>query len=296
MKVKYYLAGLFRFVYYKFNFDKLYNPYKSKKNKKDNYYKLTLENIETAFKVFNIKKGDSILIHSAMSFIDEDAETIIEYFKNKVGKYGNVLMPTHPLLTKENGVEVYDITHSKSTVGYLTEMFRKSSGVKRSQHPLSSIAAWGKDQDYFLENNLNMNKPLPHGLDSSYYKFAQKGGKAILIGANSRRATIMHTGYEVLDDNFKVRDFFDDHRIIVKDNHTLIGDFIVREENYKASQLYTLKLKVLDDWKKYKALETIYFSGVPISCVLCKEAIDIMVKELDKKGNSYHPLAPMKNN
>ena len=60
-------------------------------------------------------------------------------------------MPTHPKLYEENGTLVYDIVRSPSTVGHLTEVFRKTEGVRRSEHPFSSVAVWGKDADFFLK-------------------------------------------------------------------------------------------------------------------------------------------------
>ena len=78
MKLIFFLSNLVRFVYYKFHLNKLYNPYRQKKR---NHYKLTLDDIESALKTLDIQKGDSIIVHSAMSYIDEKAETIIEFLK-----------------------------------------------------------------------------------------------------------------------------------------------------------------------------------------------------------------------
>ena len=202
-------------------------------------------------------------------------------------------MPTHPLLSKENGVDVYDISNSKSTVGYLTEIFRKSSGVKRSKHPFSSIAAWGKDKEHFLENNLNRNMPLPHGVDSPYYKLALNSGKTILLGVTLRNATIRHTAEEVLDEDFSIPNFFVPHDVIVKDNNKLIGKYTFRHTDIRISQLYLSRPKVTKDWKDNEVFKTLHFNGVPVSCVLCKDAVSVILNE-ERKGNSYYPWAPKK--
>lgn len=287
---KYFLQYLIRLLYYKFHLNKYYNPFKRKRR---NHYKLTLKDVESALLTFNIKSGDSIMVHSSMSFLDEKPEAIIAFLKNWIGENGNILMPTHPFLTKEEGQDVYDISQSKSTVGYLTEVFRKSSDTIRSQHPFSSIAAWGKDKEYFVNNNLNSNMPLPHGLDSPYFKFAHKNGKAIFLGVTPRRATIMHTAEEVIDTTFTIPDFFKSHHVIVKDNGKLIGNYTVRKADLKIAQLYVSKSKVLKDWSENGILKTIYFNGVSVSCVLCMDAVDLMLREI-KKGNSYYPCAPTK--
>jgi aminoglycoside 3-N-acetyltransferase len=290
MHLKYFIQYLVRLFYYKLRLNKLYNPFKRKPK---DHYKLTIEDIKSALDTFNINLGDSIMVHSSMSFLDGKPEDIIDLLKKRIGTNGNVLMPTHPRLTKENDSVIYDVSQSKSTVGYLTEAFRKSSDTKRSQHPFSSIAALGKDKEYFLENNLNLNSPLPHGIDSPYYKFAQQGGKAIFLGVTTRRATIMHTPDEVMDADFNIPNFFKAHQVIVKDNGKLIGDYNVRVADLEIAKLYISKSKVLKDWSDNGILKTIYFNGIPISCVLCNEAVDLMLSEM-RKGVSYYPCAPKK--
>ncbi len=288
VETKYFLHFFLRLIYYKLRINKIYNPFRIKKKK---IQKLKLEDIEKALISLNIKAGDSILVHSSLSNIDAKPEEIIAFLKKYIGNEGNILMPTHPKLNELNGVFGYDVTNSKSTVGYLTECFRKSEGVKRSLHPFSSVAAWGKDKELLLKNNLDQSKPLPHGKNSPYFRFAMIGGKAIFLGVTLRRATIMHVAEEVLDENFPIKDFFKEYKVIVKDRDYNYGDYNVRKADLNIAKYYLSKSKVLSKWKTQDIISTIKFGNNFISCVDCKKVVNLMITDI-KNGSTNYPLAP----
>lgn len=288
MKLKYLLHFILRLFYYGFRINKIYNPFRIRKKK---IRKFNLQDIEDALVSFNIKAGDSILVHSSLSNIDAKPDEIINSLKKYIGNEGNILMPTHPKLDEKNGELVYDVSSSKSTVGYLTEYFRKSEGVKRSLHPFSSVAVWGKDKQYFLEGNLDKNKPLPHGKNSPYYRFAMMGGKAIFLGVTLRRATIMHVAEEVIDHDFPIKDFFKEHKVIVKEADRNYGNFIVRKADLNIAKYYLSKNKVLSEWKNNGIVSKIEFGNNHISCVDCQKAVNLMIKGI-KQGSTNYPLAP----
>lgn len=287
---KYLFHFLIRVVYYKLSLDKIYNPFKAKPKE---HYKLSIDDIKYAFNTFDIKEGDTIIIHSSLSFIDAEPQFLIDFLKEYIGPKGNILMPTHPKLEydKKTGLMYYDVRNSKSTVGYLTELFRKSKDTLRSNHPFSSVAAWGNDKEYFLENNLNGDNPLPHGIYSPYYKMSRKNGKAIFFGVTPRRATIMHTAEEVLDPSYSMKGFFKEHCILVGKIDGQKENVIVRKADLKMAQIYVSKSKVLNDWKKNDILKTIYFNKVAISYVDCQKAVDLMMLKI-QSGDTYYPCAP----
>jgi len=76
-------------------------------------------------------------------------DSYIDTFKDVVGKEGILLMPTFTYSACNN--EIFDVNNSKSTVGVLTEYFRKKEDVKRSLHPIFSFAAYGKKADEILK-------------------------------------------------------------------------------------------------------------------------------------------------
>lgn len=285
------LEFLKRFVYYRLHLNKLTRIVP--KNKKKTLYKLTLSDIENALIKAGVEKGDSIMVHSSLSHINATAKEVIDLLKNYIGPSGNILMPTHPRLVKANDFEDYDVDSSISYVGFLTEYFRKSEGVKRSLHPFSSIAAWGKDRDWFLENNLNENKPLPHGIYSPYYKFVQKNGITILIGVGLNRATIRHVAEEVLDLEFPLKNFFKEYKVRIRQGGKDYGIYKVRKANLKKSQLFISRRKILKEWNSIDAYKKIDIRGNPIYFVKSKKVTDFLIDQA-KRGDTCYPLAPKK--
>ena len=78
--------------------------------------------------------------------------SLIKVLKESVGDNGKVIMPafSYSFCKKEK----FDIETSKSTVGVLTEFFRKQNDVERTIHPIFSSSIWGKNK----ENLINLSK------------------------------------------------------------------------------------------------------------------------------------------
>ena len=277
---------IIRYFYFGLNMRKFVPKNKKRKNRSN---KIKIKEIEEKMKLLGIKKGDTLMIHSSFSVVDDTAENFIDFLKNYIGTEGNILMPTHPLLCEENGMLVYDIEQSPSTVGYLTEVFRKSEGVYRSEHPCSSVAVWGKDSKFLLENNLNEKKPLPHGKDSPYYKMIQLNAKVLCIGVSAKsRATIKHVAEEVLDEDYLLKNNFIEKEVIIKRDNQFIKKVIVREFDLHKSQIFVAKHKIEKEWIDNNILIKGSINGVPFDIVDAKSCVEFMISEA-KNGNTNYP-------
>lgn len=281
-----------RFLYFSLKFEKLLNSLN--RNKKSQIRKVSIEEIKQKLIENGIKKGDTVMIHSSFKHIDAKAEDFINFIKEYITEEGNILMPTHPKLAIENGIQVYDIDKSPSTTGYLTEVFRKSKGVLRSHHPFSSVAAWGKDRDYFLANNLNDKNPLPHGIYSPYYKMTEKNSKSFCIGAIRKvNATVFHVAEEVLDEEYPVANLFLDKKVIIKKNGEQIALANVRLQDLEKSKLFVAKSKTEREWILNNILKLDIIRDTRFEIVDNKKCVDYMISEA-KKGNTSYPFAKKK--
>ncbi|MGI8315817.1 AAC(3) family N-acetyltransferase [Halobacillus mangrovi] len=264
---------------------------RKKSNKTSNHSKISIKQLKEQMVEFGINEGDTILVHSSFRHFKENAEEVVQFLKDFIGPSGNILMPTHPKLTKKDGYLFYDRESSPSTVGYLTETFRKSNNVYRSKHPFSSIAAWGKDVEYLLKDNLTLNNPLPHGVNSPYYKMAKLNGKVLCIGvAAIRRGTIRHTAEEVLDDEYLVKNLFNNYKVIVRDKKDE-NIYKVRALNISKSQIFIAKSKIEKDWIKNGILKKSVIDNVEVEYMNAQKCVEFMIQEA-KKGNTCYPYAP----
>lgn len=282
-----------RTSYFRLGFKEILD--KVNRSKQSNKVKVSLRDIESKLQELGVKRGDSIMVHSSFSRVDADADEFIGFLKDYIGEQGNMLMPTHPKLTEENGVWIYDVEKSPSTVGYLTERFRLSEGVERSLHPFSSIAAWGKDKVYFLKDNVNKEEAtLPHGKYSPYYRFCLMDGKVLCIGVTAiRRATINHVAEEVLDSSFPVKDFFEEHDAVIKKNGVFIDRVRVRKADLSRSQLFVAKSQLLREWTRNSLFIEDDINGVPFELVHSRRCMEYMFENA-QKGKTRYPYAPKK--
>lgn len=155
------------------------------------------QDIVKNLEALGIKKGDKLLIHASyksLGAVQGGIETVIEAFKEAVGEEGTLMFPTFTYENVNGQNPVFDIKISPSCVGMIPEVFRKGKDVVRSLHPTHSLAVWGKDKEYYIENHhqdqncLDQNSPI--------MKLKIAGGKILLVGCGLKKNTLLH-GLEI---------------------------------------------------------------------------------------------------
>ena len=144
---------------------------------------VTQKDIENALADAGIKKGDTIMVHSdigsfgKLGTLDREflLQSLVKSLKNTIGPDGTIIMPTFTYSFNKH--EPYDIKNTKSTVGTLTEYFRKQKDVSRTAHPTHSAAIWGKHKKELL----NIGKGT-FDKSSIFGKFHQMNGKFVSFG------------------------------------------------------------------------------------------------------------------
>lgn len=140
-----------------------------------------------------IKKGDVIFVHSDISVFGKLAmrdkrgllAALSETLMKSIGTEGTVIMPTFSYsFTKR---EAFDPKSTPSTVGVLTEYFRKEKGVVRTKHPIFSVAVWGKHKKKFSDVGTDS-----FGEDSIFGSLRRSRGKVVFFGAPVHSLTFLH--------------------------------------------------------------------------------------------------------
>jgi len=157
-----------------------------------------------------IQKGDSLLVHSSLSkmgYLENGPETLIDALLEVIGSKGNLLMPSSPnaLLQldyiKSNAL--FDVQHSPSKLGAITEVFRKRKDVIRSLNATEPVCALGPDA-YFLTEG-HFNELTPYTSKSPFYRLTEKKGKILYIGVTLANAgTSLHLLEDAVDFKFPV--------------------------------------------------------------------------------------------
>lgn len=157
---------------------------------KENLY--TKNELITVLKRLGIREGDCICVHTELINLgtplvckEEFLSTLVSCFLEVLTDEGTLIMPTFTYSFCKN--RDYDKLHSKSTMGILTEFFRKMKGVIRTNDPIFSFAIWGARTKDFLKDT-----PSCFGQDSVYDMLHKNSGKIVLFGTENLGYTFTH--------------------------------------------------------------------------------------------------------
>jgi aminoglycoside 3-N-acetyltransferase len=141
-----------------------------------------------------LNKGSHVIVHSSFSkikntFNEVTHQNVITDLKKIITPTGSLIMPafTYCWKKKDGTHSKFDRSNSPSLVGYLSEEFRKSEGVIRTNSPTHSFSVWGEAAKYFDENN---SPESPLGKNSILEWLTKTPNSFILmLGTNFRACT-----------------------------------------------------------------------------------------------------------
>lgn len=176
------------------------------KDQKDKGASISKQSLIQDLRMIGIAEGDTLLVHSSLSrigYLEKGPETLIDALLEVVGADGNLLMPTSPnnvyQLNYIQNTPFFDVLHSPSKTGAITEFFRTKPGVVRSLHPTEPVSAFGPKANYFIKDHFN--QITPYNENSPFYKVGKEKGKILYIGVTlSMAGTSLHTLEDAIDD------------------------------------------------------------------------------------------------
>ncbi len=146
---------------------------------------LKSEDIFSALELLNIRPGDVIMIHGdaivAAQLEGNKSKKIFHFIKeiiNFIGNKGTLVFPSFTYSSTKS--EVFNVQSSQSTVGLLSEGFRKYEGVVRSRNPIFSVCSFGKYKRDFENSSIYDC----FGEDSCFGLLHAYSGKLINIACN----------------------------------------------------------------------------------------------------------------
>lgn len=197
----------------------------------------TKKDMTRQFRKVGIKPGDVILVHSSLSkigYVENGAKDVVEALLEVIGENGHVLMPNSPNSTYQldyiRELDFFDMEHSESKLGAISEYFRLLPESIRSAHPTEPVSCVGPDSEFFVGHHFG--NITPYNENSPFFKVSERNGKILYIGVTLDNAgTNLHTLEDSVE-NFKFPVY-----------HTEEFDIMVRFEN---RTLRTMKTRVHD--------------------------------------------------
>lgn len=154
--------------------------------------KIYSEDFLKALEHVGVVKGDTIFVHSDVTVFGKPVlegsvllPGLVSVLQTSVGESGTVILPTFTYSFTKN--EEYNPRTTPSTVGSLTEFFRKQPRVKRTQHPLFSVAIWGAHAEECMHIGKDSFGP------QTIFEFLRTfDAKIIFMGAPFASLTFVH--------------------------------------------------------------------------------------------------------
>lgn len=153
-----------------------------------------IDDIKNVFKKLGLKKGDNVFSHSNLGFFGrcegaKSAQDLCETFKKSfleiIGEEGTLVVPTFTYSFCHK--EIFDPQNTISNMGMFSEYIRQLPEAIRSDDGNFSVAALGKNAEYFTENPPEYS----FGKDSFFDKFKKMNGKFVNLNFDSG-STFIH--------------------------------------------------------------------------------------------------------
>jgi len=137
-----------------------------------------------AWRQAGLREGDLVLIHSSISRtlrnlrqtgVQAGPEAVLNSFRHAVGPDGTVVVPLFNFDFTSG--QPFDIRHTPSQMGALTEAARTSPEAVRTGHPIYSFAALGRQADEFA----GVANRSGYGADSPFGIIHRLGGKIAVL-------------------------------------------------------------------------------------------------------------------
>jgi aminoglycoside 3-N-acetyltransferase len=178
-----------------------------------------LAELESLLLTLGIREGDVLMVQSAwdgLRQLKSKPSAVVAMLKRLIGSAGTLIMPTGPIVTTSDVVQVYDVDRSPSSLGLLSESFRRMPGVKRSAFPMAPVCADGPLAEIFTRDFKKESGNTPYGRGSPYWQLGERNGKALILGIDFiRAATLFHCAFDLLGQDNPIRGFYIEKPYIV---------------------------------------------------------------------------------
>ena len=246
------------------------------------------DDIIASLQRLGIQPGDDLLVHSdaaAMESIGWDPSDIIDLLLDYIAD-GTLMMPSHPRLKITNSKLTYNVRRSPSTVGLMTELFRRRAGVIRSRFPYSAAAAIGSRAAELIEDHANSF--APHDEHSPYSKLADFDGKVLCLGCDLDRMTMLHVAEDRRRSELQIPAFHQPKTVRVIDGED--ESTVVAHTRAPWLWWYLSLSKWTSNMYRHNIARDVTVGGLTMRVASAKRMVCFMEYEI-KTGSSLYPLA-----
>jgi acyl-coenzyme A synthetase/AMP-(fatty) acid ligase/aminoglycoside N3'-acetyltransferase/acyl carrier protein len=160
--------------------------------------------LEEKLREIGLAEADTVYMHSAFNAFNGflgGPQQIIDCILNVIGESGNLLMVSMAYTGSTEdylkAVKAFDVIKTESSMGIITEIFRRKKHVIRSLNPAHPILALGSDAKWIVSDH---DKTMYScGKGSPFQKMLERNAKAFFFDVPFRTTTFFH----YLEDKFR---------------------------------------------------------------------------------------------
>jgi aminoglycoside 3-N-acetyltransferase len=177
---------------------------KAKRSLIKRFFSYQPSQLEKKLREMGLSDADSVYIHSAFNPFNGclgGPMSIINCILNVIGDSGNLMMVSMPYtgytVDYLKAGKTFDVTKTESSMGIITEVFRRKKDVVRSLNPAHPILAFGPDAEWIISDHEKTMYSCGKG--SPFEKMLELNAKAILFDVPFWIMTFFH----FLEDKFE---------------------------------------------------------------------------------------------
>lgn len=163
------------------------------------------DSIKQGLEALRIKAGTAVLMHLDAMVIGQflgfgnpaGMEALFTIIEEHLGEWGTLIVPTFTYSFTKN--EPFDVRETPSTVGILTEVFRRRDRVARSLEPIFSVAASGRRAAEVVA----LDPTDCFGSGSVFSWLAENEATIACLACDVDRMTFLHHAEQMIPVNYR---------------------------------------------------------------------------------------------
>jgi aminoglycoside N3'-acetyltransferase len=173
---------------------------------------VSLGELERRLADLGAARGRDLLIHSSWDGLRQvhgKPSDILDLLRSFAGPEATLVMPSHPVEQRQDGLPVFDVERSPTRMGLLAEYLRRTPGTRRGAFPIAPVCALGPAAERYTRDFRQESGGTPYGRGSPWYTICERGGQVLVLGiAPVRALTLMHVAFDLLGDANPIPDFY----------------------------------------------------------------------------------------
>jgi aminoglycoside 3-N-acetyltransferase len=259
----------------------------------------TFGDIECFLRQSGIGEGDLIVVHSSAEALKPTGlgpSRIVDRMLALVGPAGTVAMPAFPRYDGEpQGIArmtadvsrlvlEYNVRRSIPWTGAVPLKLMQRAGSVRSAHPLNTMVARGPLAQAMMSKNLEGDRPLPCGVNSSWKFCLDHGAKVIALGVDMAHSlTMIHVAEDCHEDEWPVAGWYRERRFVVVEGDAR-REVVVRERHPRWAMHYAERT-LSRDLARHGIMRSATIGGIQVEVLESKALVDF----LDSRKASGYP-------